>query len=176
MSFALLINSYSINAEVYTDSDLEQYKSSSDSDDYNQPEKESNEEDKQYTLGDNKIKHKKTKTRFSARGCEVVKFSQYNRTMSSKIKKKSRVIQEDKVVDEDESISVNTKTTRCSTFTIRNTSYSSKTSPIIKATSANGKTITKRIRIPKLDQNKTYSDKLCFEELDAPIVKLKCSF
>jgi hypothetical protein len=174
ISVPLLINSYSINAEVYTDSDLEQYKSSGDSNDYKQTEKESAEDDKQYPPGENKSKHKKTK--YTARGCEVVKFSQYNRTMSSKIRKKGRVIQGDTVLDEDESVTVHTKTTRCASFTIRNTSYSSKRSPIIKAKSTQGKTITKRISIPKLDQNKTYSDTLCFEELKTPIVKLECSF
>jgi hypothetical protein len=176
ISVSSLINSYPINADVYTDSDLEQYKSSGDSNDYKQTERESAEDDKQYSPGDNKSKHKKTNKKFTTRGCEVVKFSQYNRTMSSQIKQKGRVIQGDTVLDEDESVTVHTKTKRCASFTIRNTSYSSKRSPIIKAKSAHGKTITKRISIPKLDQNKTHSDTLCFEELKTPIVKLDCSF
>jgi hypothetical protein len=174
LSVLLLIDSYSLYAEVYTDSDLEQYKSSGDSHDHKQTEKESAEDNEQYSTGDNKSKHKKTT--FTARGCEVVKFSQYDRTTSSSIKKKERTIQGDTVLDEDESVSVHTKTKRCASFTIRNTSYTTKTSPIIKAKSADGKTITKRIRIPKLDQNKTHSDTLCFEELKTPIVKLECSF
>ncbi len=176
LSVSLLINSYSINAEVFTDSDLEQYKSSSDAHDYKQTEKESAEDDKKHSPGDNKNKHGKIK--FTARGCEVVKFSQYNRTMSSQIKQKGRVIQGDTVLyeDEDEKVTVHTKTTRCASFTIKNTSYSSKRSPIIKAKSAQGKTITKRISIPNLDQNKTHSDTLCFEELKTPIVELECSF
>lgn len=178
ISVPLLINSYSINAEVYTDSDLEQYKGSGYSNDYKQTDKESAEDDKQYPPGENKSKHKKTKTNYTARGCEVVKFSQYNQTMTSTVKQKGRIVQGDTVLYEDEDVNVtsHTKTTRCASFTIRNTSYSSKRSPIIKAKSAQGKTITKRISIPNLDQNKTYSDTLCFEELKAPIVKLECSF
>lgn len=176
ISVSLLINSYPTNAEVYTDSDLEQYKSSDDSNNYKQTEKESAEDDKQYSPGENESKHKKTN--YTARGCEVVKFSQYNQTMTSTVKQKGRIAQGDTVLHEDEDVSVtsHTKTTRCASFTIRNTSYSSKRSPIIKARSAQGKTITKRISIPNLDQNKTHSDTLCFEELKTPIVKLECSF
>jgi len=176
ISVSLLINSYSINAEVYTDTDLEQYKSSGTSNDYKQIDKESAEDDKQYPAGENKSKHKKVP--YSARGCDVVKFSQYNQTMTSTVKQKGRIVQGDTVLHEDENVGITsqTKTTRCASFTIRNTSYSSKRSPIIKAESAQGKTITKRISIPKLDQNKTYSDTLCFEELKTPIVKIECSF
>lgn len=168
ISVMLFINSLSINAKVYTDTDLEQYKSSDSSNNEKQTEEESNEE--------YKIKKIKTKTKFSARGCEVVKFSQYNRTTSSKIRSKGRIIQGDNVIDEDEKVVVTKKTKKCVSFTIRNTSYSSKTSPIIKAIIANGKTIMKRISIPKLEQNKTHSDELCFEGLEFPIVKLECSF
>ena len=176
ISVSLLINSCSIYAEVYTDSDQEQYKSRGDSHDHKQTEKEPAEDYKQNFSGDNKSKYKKTN--FTARGCEGVKFSQYNRTMSSSIKKKERTIQGDTVLQEDENVNItsHTKTTRCASFTIRNTSYSSKRSPIIKAKSADGKTITKRISIPKLDQNKIHSDTLCFEELKTPIVSLECSF
>lgn len=176
ISIPLLINSYSINAEVYTDSDLEQYKSSGDSPDDKQTDKDPSENNKQGSPGDNKSKYKKTT--YTARGCEVVKFSQYNQTMSSTVKQKGRIMQGDTVLyeDEEEKVTSHTKTKRCASFTIRNTSYGSKRSPIIKAKSAQGKTITKRISIPNLDQNKTYSDTICFEELNNPIVKLECSF
>lgn len=98
--------------------------------------------------------------------------------MSSTVKQKGRIMQGDTILheDADEKVTSHTKTKRCASFTIRNTSYGSKRSPIIKAKSAQGKTITKRISIPNLDQNKTYSDTICFEELKSPIVKLECSF
>lgn len=176
ISVSLLTNLYPTNAEVYTDSDLEQYKSRGDSPDDKQTEKEPSEKNKQGSPGDNKSKYKKTT--FTARGCEVVKFSQYNQTMSSTVKQKGRIMQGDTILheDADEKVTSHTKTKRCASFTIRNTSYGSKRSPIIKAKSAQGKTITKRISIPNLDQNKTYSDTICFEELKSPIVKLECSF
>ena len=176
ISVSLLINLYPTYAEVYTDSDLEQYKSSGDSPDDEQTEKEPSEKNKQGSPADNKRNYKKTT--FTARGCEVVKFSQYNQTMSSTVKQKGHIIQGDTVLyeDEEEKVTSHTKTKRCASFTIWNTSYGSKRSPIIKAKSAQGKTITKRISIPNLDQNKTYSDTICFEELKAPIVKLECSF
>ena len=78
ISVSLLVNAYSINAQVYTDSDLEQFKSSGDSNDYKQTEKGLDYDDKQYSPGDTKIKHNKTKIKYTARGCEVEKFSQYN--------------------------------------------------------------------------------------------------
>ena len=50
ISVSLLINSYPTNAEVYTDSDLEQYKSRGDSPDDKQTEKEPSEKNKQGSL------------------------------------------------------------------------------------------------------------------------------
>jgi hypothetical protein len=171
LSAVLLFGPYSVHAKVYTEEDLELYENDSNT---HQPTSDSQENNK--IPEDNKSKRKNTKTHFSARGCEVVKFSPYNQTVSSKIRKKERIVQGSRVVDLGENVIAHTKTTRCSSFTIRNTSYSHKVSPIIKATSEKGKTYRKRIRIPKLDQNKTYSDKVCFEDSKDPIVKLECSF
>lgn len=171
LSAVLLFGPCSIHAKVYTEEDLELYENDSIT---HQPTGDSQENSQ--IPEDNKSKRKNTKTHFSARGCEVVKFFPYNQTVSSKIRKKERIIQGSNVVDLGENVVAHTKITRCSSFTIRNTSYSHKVSPIIKATSEQGKTNIKRIRIPKLDQNKTYSDKLCFEDLKDPIVKLECSF
>jgi hypothetical protein len=174
ISVLFLINAYSINAQVYTDTDLEQYRTNGGL----QTEEEPTEYHKQDPPGNAKGQYKKSQTNFTARGCEVVKFSQYNQTTSSTVKQKGRIIQGDTVLheDEDETVTYYSKTKRCASFTIRNTSYSSKRSPIIKARSAEGKIITKRINIPNLEQNKPYSDTLCFEELKTTIVHLDCSF
>ena len=171
LSTIIIFHCSLVNAKVYTDEDLEPYKNNSSS---YQPTGDLNENSQ--IPEDHKTKRKKTKTKFSARGCEVVKFSPYNQTTSSKVRSKGRLIQGEKVIDLDENIIVNKKTKRCSSFTIRNTSYTYKVSPIIKATSTNGQIETKRITIPKLNQNKTHAAKLCFEELKAPIVKIECSF